>query len=382
MEEKKKLMRTATIAASIGGLLKGQLKYMSQYYSVSAVASTTDDTLEKVGKREGIAVFPLAMARSISIVQDLKSVWNLYRLFKRERPHIVHSMTPKAGLLTMMAAYFAGVPHRLHTFTGLIFPTKTGAMQKLLIVMDRVLCFCATRVYPEGQGVKKDLEKFKITSKTLKVIANGNVNGIDLDFFDASRYNADEKQELKQKLDIKDSDFVFLFAGRIVRDKGINELVGAFKKLLETNSNAILLVLGDYERELDPILPETEAVIVNHDNVICTGWQDDVRPFFAISDCMVLPSYREGFPNTVIQAGAMKLPSIVTDISGCNEIIIEGRNGTLVPVKNATVLHQKMKEMIDKTVIYDPEECYELIASRYKQDFVWEKLLEEYRSLD
>lgn len=382
MTEKRKLMRVATIAASIGGLLKGQLSFMSQYYNVSAVSSPNNDTLRKIGHREGIAVFPVEMSRSISLIQDFKSIWHLYWLFKKEKPYIVHSITPKAGLLTMVAAYAAGVPNRLHTFTGLIFPTKTGGMQRLLIMMDRILCFCATNVYPEGKGVKNDLEKFKITSKPLKVIANGNVNGIDLEHFDPDIFSEAEKENLRRKLEIDADNYVFLFAGRIVADKGINELISAFQRLHKSNPKTVLLLLGDHEKELNPISSESERILEIHENIICTGWQEDVRPFFAISDCMVLPSYREGFPNTVIQAGAMKLPSIVTDISGCNEIIIEGANGTIIPVKDSDILYKRMLEFVDKVKIYQPEECRRLIATRYEQSYVWEKLLEEYQNLN
>ena len=163
-----KIIRTSTVAISLDFLLKGQLGFLSKEYEVVAV-SGKDQHLEKVAYREGVRTEPVIMQRSISPIKDLVSLWKLFWLLKKEKPQIVHSITPKAGLLSMIAAKLAGVPVRIHTFTGLIFPTRTGLLQKLLINMDKLLCYCATNIYPEGKGVRSDLIQYKITSKPLKV---------------------------------------------------------------------------------------------------------------------------------------------------------------------------------------------------------------------
>ena len=225
-----KIIRTSTVALSLNYLLKGQLAFLNNYYDVVAV-SGDDDDLRQVAIREEVCTIAIDMQRSISPLKDLRSLWQLYWLFKKEKPLIVHSITPKAGLLTMLAGYFSGVPIRMHTFTGLIFPTRKGILQKLLIVMDQVLCYCATNIYPEGQGVKNDLIRYKITNKKLEVLANGNVNGIDTSYFDPVLFSNVEKQLLKTTLGIAHEDFVLVFIGRLVGDKGINELIVAFKKL-------------------------------------------------------------------------------------------------------------------------------------------------------
>ncbi len=181
-----KIIRTSTVPISLNILLKGQLKFLAQFFTVIGVSGDGQD-LEEVEKREGIKTYPIEMERGISPVKDLVSLYRLYLLFKVEKPQIVHSITPKAGLLTMLAGKMAGVPIRMHTFTGLIFPTRKGLVQKLLIKMDKLLCWSATNIYPEGKGVKDDLIKYKITSKPLKVLANGNVNGIDLDYFSSQK---------------------------------------------------------------------------------------------------------------------------------------------------------------------------------------------------
>ncbi|MFK8270494.1 glycosyltransferase family 4 protein [Capnocytophaga stomatis] len=372
-----KLFRTATISTSLNTLLKGQLRFLNQHFKVTAI-SGCDTLLKEVEDREQVKIHPITMKRRISPIKDFVSLVRLFLYFKKEKPLIVHSITPKAGLLTMLAGKLAGVPVRMHTFTGLIFPTKTGLMQQLLIQMDRILCWAATNVYPEGQGVKNDLIKYRITSKPLKVIANGNVNGIDLNFFSPSLISEEQQKELKQSLGIKPDDFVFIFVGRLVGDKGINELIEAFSSL--NIGNVKLLLVGPMEKELGPLKEKTLHEIEKNHSIISVGYQKDVRPYFAISDCLAFPSYREGFPNVVIQAGAMGLPSIVTNINGCNEIIIEGENGTIIPAKNVEELKKKMESMFTNKALYNKlkENSRKMIANRYEQSVVWQAILEEY----
>ncbi|MFD0836302.1 glycosyltransferase family 4 protein [Mariniflexile aquimaris] len=381
-QTKKKLIRVSTVPLSLSGLLTGQLKFMSDYFEVIGVSSNRTNQLDIVHKQEGIRTIPVDMYRQISPIKDLMAIWELYKVFKREKPFIVHSITPKAGLLSMVAAKFAGVPHRLHTFTGLIFPYKTGVLQKILIFTDKILCACATNIYPEGKGVENDLKAYHITSKPLNVIGNGNVNGIDLDFYSTQHYNEDFKRVLKKDLQINTDDYVFVFVGRLVRDKGINELVSVFNKLNEEVKNIKLLLVGDYEATLDPLDADTLQSISDNKNIITTGWVDDVRPYFAISNCLTFPSYREGFPNVVLQAGAMGLPCIVTDISGCNEIIIEGQNGIIIPVKDKSLLYEHMLSIYQKKIQFNPVTCRELIASRYEQSLLWRAVLNEYNRLN
>ncbi len=378
-----KVIRTATVSLSLNYLLKGQLSFLNQHFEVVAV-SGEDAHLWAVANREQVRVVPLTMQRAISPLKDLLSLWRLYWLFKKESPKIVHSITPKAGFLSMLAAKMAGVPVRMHTFTGLIFPSRTGVMKHLLIQMDRLLCWSATHIYPEGKGVKHDLQYYKITSKPLQVLANGNVNGIDLEFFSSTQVSPDQKYQLQQELGLKPNDFVYIFVGRLVGDKGINELITAFNSPLfwrGVGGEAKLLLIGTFEPELDPLQPETLKVIESHPNIISVGFQSDVRPYFAISDCLVFPSYREGFPNVVMQAGAMGLPSIVTNINGCNEIIVEGENGTILPVKNVPALVEAMQKMCSDKAYYEQlqQNARVMIQSRYEQQVVWEALLEEYR---
>jgi glycosyltransferase involved in cell wall biosynthesis len=376
--QKPKVIRTSTIALSLNVLLKGQLSFLKKYYHVIAVAGDDED-LRIAENREGVKTENIAMQRKIAPFKDVISLIKLYFYFKKEKPQIVHSITPKAGLLSMAAACFARVPIRIHTFTGLVFPTRSGVMQRLLIVMDKILCSCATHIYPEGEGVKNDLISYNITSKPLKVLANGNVNGIDTSYFDSNLFSVDDNAKLKKELNIQPNDFVFIFVGRILGDKGINELVAAFEKLSTENKKVKLLLVGPFEEELDPLQEKTTAIINNNKQIISVGYQNDVRPYFAIANALAFPSYREGFPNVVMQAGAMGLPSIVTDINGCNEIIEEQKNGMIIPVKSVAPLYNAMEVMLkDKQMRLNARD---MITNRFEQKVVWEALLNEYKTL-
>ena len=372
-----KLIRTSTIPASLENLLKGQLKMLSKYYNVLAVSSPGDD-METIEEREGVRTIAIPMERRISLIKYFISLIRLIVLFAKERPDMVHSITPKAGLLSMLAAWITRVPVRMHTFTGLVFPTATGKMQKLLIAMDRLTCFCATHINPEGEGVKRDLVNYNITSKPLHIIANGNVNGIDLEYFDKTPEVVEKACSYK-----KEGTFTFCFVGRMVRDKGINELVHSFLRLYQKDERVRLLLVGPFEKELDPVLPEVEEHILHHPGICYMGYQNDVRPFLVASDALVFPSYREGFPNVVIQAGAMGLPAIVTDINGCNEIVLPDLNGVIIPSKDEQALYESMKYFASHPVEVErmAANARPLIASRYEQRIVWNALLDEYKSI-
>lgn len=381
---KQKLIRITTVPISLGGLLQGQSKFMSQFYEVVGISSDREN-LEKVGIKEGIRVIPVNLTRKITPFQDLQALIKLYKILKKEKPFIVHSHTPKAGTIGMMAARVAGVPHRLHTIAGLPLVEATGSKRVLLNAVEKLTYSCATKVYPNSVGLQEIVLDHKFTdAKKLKVIGHGSSNGIDTSYFDPSLYSNVSKLELRKKLKLADDDYVFVFVGRLVGDKGINELIAAFKKILEEHTNVQLLLVGNPEEELDPMLPETEEFIFKSDKVIATGWADDVRPYFAISDCLTFPSYREGFPNVVMQSGAMGLYSIVSDINGCNEIVEDGINGTIIPTKNAEALYTAMKNVLKNKEKFAAEKSIyrEMIKKRYERSFIWNEILKEYQELE
>lgn len=292
---------------------------------------------------------------------------------------MVHSMTPKAGLICMMAGWLTRVPVRVHTFTGLVWPTSTGLKRKILMLTDRLTCACATHIIPEGKGVKNDLINGGITKKPLKVLGYGNVMGVDMEHFS----RRPEVLKLAQELNLRDeSKFTFLFVGRVVRDKGINELVSAFDRLHKENENSRLLLVGPYEDGLDPIADSTREIIANNPAIDAVGKKmgEELLAYYAAADCFVMPSYREGFPNTVLEAGAMGLPSIVTDINGSREIIVQGENGVIVPSKDADALFHAMKAMIDDVKKREAmaAKARPMVAERFEQSYVRKCLYDFY----
>lgn len=384
----KKLIRITTVPISFKVLLKGQLRFMtSNGFDVKGVSSEGEE-LREVRENEGIAVEAITMSRKITPFQDLKSLWEMWNFLRKEKPQIVHTHTPKAGIIGMLAARLAGVPHRLHTVAGLPLMEATGIKRKILNFVEKLTYSSATRVYPNSKGLYDFILQNNFTqSNKLKIIANGSSNGINTTFFSPAQVSEIEMVTLREKLNIQPDDFVFVFVGRIVSDKGINELIKAFSQLQTAENNELtsikLLLVGGLESDLDPLNPETLAEINQNKDIISAGFQQDVRPFFAISDALAFPSYREGFPNVVMQAGAMGLPSIVSDINGCNEIIVEGENGLIIPSKNVEKLKEKMLTLARDKNLYVKlkENSRRMIENRYEQSVVWNALLEEYEGL-
>ena len=369
----KKIIRVTTVPQSLNAFCRGMLRELSHKYEVIAVSSY-GYALDEIVEREGVRAIAVQMERHISLKKDLKSLWQMWRVFRRERPDMVHSMTPKAGLISMLAGWLTGVPVRVHTFTGLVWPTSTGLKRRILMATDWLTCACATHIIPEGEGVKADLLNHHITGKPLKVLGYGNVMGINLEHFNPELFKTNHHD---------DDGFIFVFVGRIVRDKGINELVKAFDRLHQEHNNVRLVLVGPREDSLDPVKPETLERIQRGEGIEAVGSQKDVRPFYAQADALVFPSYREGFPNVVIEAGAMGLPSIVTDINGSREIVIDGQNGIIIPAQDEEALYQAMKRFVEK-----PEEvnamsqnARPLIASRFEQGYVRQCLYDYYKEI-
>ena len=379
-----KLVRITTVPVSLEKLLEGQLNFMQRDYDVIAVSAEADK-LKKLGQRLGVRTYPVEMTREITPHKDLKALWKLYKFFKKEKPLIVHTHTPKAGVAGMVAAKMAGVPLRLHTLAGLPLLEARGGKRKLLEVVEKITFSCATKVYPNSRKIHDFiLKKGFAPAEKLKVLGKGSSNGIDTTFFDPENSDKVQKAELKKELSILDNDMVFIFVGRIVGDKGINELVTAFHRLNKDHPETKLLLVGPLEEELDPLKPETLKLIRENDSIIGVGYQNDVRHYFAISNVLSFPSYREGFPNVVMQAGAMGLPAIVSDISGCNEIIMEGVNGTIIPAKNAEALFKAMSKMLldEQWRNSMAQNARRTIQENYERKDMWEIILEEYKILE
>ena len=409
--QRKKLIRVTTADISLNSLLKGQLNFLNQYFEVIGVAKDTG-VLKVVSEREGIRVVDAPLERPISLVKDIKGLWFLYRLFRKEKPWCVHANTPKGSLLAMIAAWFACVPHRVYTVTGLRYQGAHGVLRMILKTMERLSCLFATNVIPEGQGVLQCLKRDNITKKSLQVIHYGNINGKDTEFF--SRDNTIQTASLKQadkqiflrdlsekearslvrsELGFSNNDFIFVFIGRLVNDKGLGELADALRKLEDEKFEIKLLLIGEIDGEDDALAKDKLNYLMQSKNVKYIGVQSDIRPYLMASDVLVFPSYREGFPNVPLEAGALGLPAIVTNINGSNEIIEDGVNGKIIQ----SPLDNKGMRVNDITIelytmmkwfYYHPEEVKRMgenarpiICERYEQQNVWNALLKFYIDL-
>lgn len=369
-----------TVPDTMAIILGGQPRHLAEQFGLSLVTSP-GDLVARIEAQEGLPVSTVAMERGIHPLKDLVSIWRMIRTLRLQRPDLVHSYTPKAGLVTMLAAWLCRVPVRVHTFTGLIFPTASGLKQRVLIWVDRLICACATHIVPEGEGVKKDLEHYRITSKSLRVIGHGNIAGVDTGYFDPDNSEVGTAaQLLKKMLALEPGSFVFCFIGRLNQDKGIAELFEAFDAL---PAQAHLLLVGGLDKSA-PIPEALQTALETHPRVHSLGFMNDIRPALILSDVLVLPSYREGFPNVVLQAGAMGLPVIATDINGCNEVIEPGFNGWLVPARDAKALHQTMQSAMqtpEADLISMGKHARERIKARFERIEHWHRMENFYRDL-
>lgn len=396
MQQPKKLLRSVTVSMSVGFFEPMVEDLQRQGYDVVSVSSDGPE-LERL-RAKGVKTVVVEMERRMAPLKDLKSLFQLIHVFRKEKPDIVHSMTPKAGMLCMLAAWLTRVPRRVHTFTGLVWPTTTGLTRRILMFTDWLTCACATHVIPEGQGVMNDLQQH-ITHKPMKVLGYGNVRGVDMARFsrrpevmrlaeslrksygEASHHSVAVEETSQSSI----GAFTFLFVGRLVSDKGINELVQAFSRLHNEVPETRLVLVGAYEPHLDPLLPETERIIAEAKGIEVVGEKsgDELLAWYAAADAFVFPSYREGFPNVVLEAGAMGLPCIVTDINGSREIIEEGRNGVIVPSQDAEALYTVLRHWTLHPEVAETlaKEARPMIASRFERSFVQRCLYEFYAEL-
>jgi glycosyltransferase involved in cell wall biosynthesis len=322
----------------------------------------------------------LPLVRRPNLYKDLKALIATYFWLRRIKPDILHTHTPKAGLIGMIAGFFARVPIRLHTVAGIPWMESSGGLRKFYKLFESLTYFFATKIYPNSTGLHNFLiDELPFASRKYKVIGNGSSNGIDTDYFSSDAV-FDSKNKLRNDYNLPLDVFVWVFIGRIVKDKGINELVEAFLKI---GSKHFLLLVGPFENDQDPISHKTSLLIENNSNIRTYGFQKDVRPFIKLSDALVFPSYREGFPNVPMQAAAMGLPQIVTNINGCNEIVMHGVTGLIVPPKNSQALLEAMIQLANDS---DARKMMSInsrdsIIKRYSRINIWNSIEDEYNEL-
>jgi glycosyltransferase involved in cell wall biosynthesis len=383
MENKPRLLRITTVPISLNVLLHGQLEFFSESgFDVLAVSSSGKEVADIT--RQAIRHKVIQMTRKITPVRDFIALVKLIKLIKEFKPDIVHTHTPKAGLLGMLAAKFCGVPVRLHTVAGLPLMEATGLKRQILMTAERITYWCATGVYPNSWGLRSFIEMYISSSPKLRIIGHGSSNGIDTEYFSADDEMNRQATAIRTQKHIAKNAVVFSFVGRIVKSKGISELIQAFRELKErASADYYLMFIGSFEQELDPISESDYRFLHEDPHVILAGFQTDVRPWLRASDIFVFPSYREGFPNVVMQASCLEVPCIVSNINGCNEIISDNETGIIVPVKQVAPLKEAMLRLAqDEDLRRDFSiKARAKVAADFDQRFVWNELAREYQRL-
>jgi len=376
----KKLVILTTVPLSLATLIKGQPKYLSQFFDITLISSN-DNLISQIEAYERVKVHTIDMTREITPFQDLKALFKIFVYLSQNRPDIIYSFTPKAGLLGMIASYFARVPVRVHNIVGMPLIEASGNKKRLLKVIEKITYFFSTNLFCNSYGLKEYIQK-NLTKRDIKVVGNGSINGIDTKLF-RDTFTQTQKDELRDSLNIQKDDFVLLFVGRVVKDKGINELIQAFYILDKKYNNLKLLIVGDFEEHLNPIESKSIEVMKNNRNIIQVGFQKDVRPYLGVSSLFVLPSYREGLPNSLLEAGSFGIPLLATDINGCNEIIGDRENGILIKPKSINSLVDGISLLVENKQLYNriKKSVRNSIKARYSQIYFWESLKNELESL-
>lgn len=373
------LLHATTVPQTLG-FLCGQVSYISAHGITISAVSSPGPRLEAFGQTEGITVHGVRMPRRITPVGDMKAVVRLWHHFIRTMPQIVHAHTPKGGLLAMISARLAGVPVSVYHIHGMPYVTQTGVKRTLLKSTEKISCALATQVLCVSDSVREVAVRDSICpAHKIKVLLGGSINGVDADGrFNPARVGA-AGREARARYDIPEDAPVVGFIGRIVRDKGLVELVEAWKVLRDEFPALHLLVVGPFEPQ-DPVPAETEAVLRSDARIHLTGRQLDTPPLFAAMDVLCLPTYREGFPNVPLEAAAMELPVAATRIPGCVDAVADGETGTLVPPRDAAALADALRAYLNDTDLRrrHGQAGRARVLREFRQEAIWEAMYQEY----
>jgi glycosyltransferase involved in cell wall biosynthesis len=375
----KKMVIVSTVPRSFLTFLKGQAKYLSNFYEVELVSSF-DKYNKDIEDFEGVRLHVINMSRRITPFSDLKSLILLFFYFKSCKPEIVYSISPKAGLLSMIAAFFAGVPLRVHSVIGMPLMEAKGVKLFVLKIVEKITYSFSNKLLCNSFGLRDYIGQ-NITNKEIRVIGYGSVNGIDTHYF-KDTFTQSQKEYIKKQLNITPNDCVLIYIGRVVKDKGIDELVEAFTSLQELNKELKLLIIGEMEEHLNPVDHGTLQIIASHENIIYKDFSMDIRKYLSISDIFLLPSYREGLPNILLEAGSFGVPIITTNINGCNEIVVNYKNGLLIEKKDADSIKSAVNSLITDRKLYRflKSNARSCIKSKFSQDYFHKELLKEFKA--
>jgi len=338
-----KICLISSIPVTLWSFYRGLIRQLRDYgFSITLISSDLPE-LHTMEKELDCSIFPAEISRQITPLQDMLTILKLVRLFRRNRYDLVHAHTPKAGLLGMIAARIAGIKNRVYTCHGLPLETESGLKRQLLACAERASCALAHQVLVVSHSLVDKLSKYKICSKSkLTVLGEGTACGVDLNRFTVTPELFKKSRDIRNNYGISEKDLVVGFIGRLVPDKGIHILVESFARLHESNPGIRLLVLGDFEPHRGRLSDDTIEILRNHGGITRCGFTPEIELYYAAMDMLVLPTRREGFPYTLLEAAAMGLPVIATRVTGCVDAVVDGVTGLLVEVDDVQEMFEAM----------------------------------------
>lgn len=369
--KKRKVFQLITVSKSVY-LLKGQIEYLRKNDINMHLISSEGKELEQYPND---IIHKIEMNREISILKDIKSLLNLICLFIKERPYIVNAGTPKAGLLGMIASYITRRPHRVYTVRGLRLETVSGIKYKILFLMEKIAMFCATDIIAISESLKTRVIELNLNNgKNIIVFGNGSSNGLNLKEY--SKNNNKIESDILKKLN---GQFVIGYLGRLVKDKGIEDLVKAFKIIEKKYSNVKLLVIGSIE-DGDSISKNDLTFILENKNVVYKNHVDNPVNYYNNMDVFIFPTYREGFGNVSIEAQALGIPTITYNVTGAKDTVINNETGFIVEPGDYVKIAEKIELLLinEKLKARMGTKGEEWVNNNFSNEIIWEKMMRFY----
>ena len=372
---KKTICYITTIAVSIEAFFLSQIEYLSQNDFEVTVICTDDGKIRDL-LPAGVKYIPVTIPRGISVVGMIKAIFKLFRIIRFEKFDIVQYSTPNAAFCAAIASWIARTKIRNYHLMGYRYLGATGIMALILRTFEKVSCSLSSDIECVSvSNLKLGVENHIFTKSKATVVWNGSTGGVDLNRYDYKKRLA-YRNEIRKKYDIGDSEFVFGFVGRITKDKGVNEIWSAFEKI----ENAKLMMVGDIENK-DSLDESLYKCSLENDNVIYTGWTNEPEKFYSAIDVLVLPSYREGFGNVIIEAGAIGTPAIISNIPGPIDAVVDNVTAKIVPVKNVEELHRAMQWFLKQPIEEMGNNAANYVQSSFDSRMLNRKILERKKSL-
>ncbi len=365
-------------------LLPGQMRFMKEKGFDVVMISADGIELKDVIQNEQCRHIIVPMTRKITPLQDFKCLIQLIKIFKKEKPDIIHSHTPKAGLLGMLAAKLCGVKVRIHTVAGMPLMVEKGFKLQLLKFIEKLTYRAANHVWPNSNSLYNYIIDHKFTgTKKLNIIGKGSTNGININRFSKDFLDEQLLSKIKGSINYSEQFKYLLCVGRLVADKGIVELVNVFVSLQKKYNGLKLIIVGEFEAALDPLPAAIIQQIQNNKNIIHVNWTLQVEYYMHIADYFVFPSHREGFPNVLLQAGAMELPVICSRIAGNVDIVEHNQTGLIFENLSQDEMLVKIEFALNNPDIVKlyAEKLVKIIKDNYRQENVWDCVFTAYQLL-